>query len=183
MNIYIHQNNRPALLVDPDYFAEQSISEEVLSDAHDDAAFVRRIARAIHNTPQPSLGLKLDEYQAGAMVGIHMTAANLREADCCMGVYGNWAIMPFLDDENGFWVSDLESGAMVAGNLRMIGDLCAVRNAKLTDTGKFFEGLQAFVGWQLARPSTQIDVESFCPFGQQMLNVVERIRRQHQALN
>lgn len=72
------------------------------------------------------------------MVAIHMTAANLREADYCMGLYGDWAIMPFLDDENGFWVSELESGAMVAGNLQMIGDLRAVRNVKLTSAVSFF---------------------------------------------
>jgi hypothetical protein len=100
-----------------------------------------------------------------------------------MGLYGDWAIMPFLDDENGFWVSELESGAMVAGNLQMIGDLRAVRNVKLTSAVSFFDRLQAFVGWQLAQPGTQIDVETFGRYGQQILNLVERIRRQYQALN
>jgi hypothetical protein len=129
------------------------------------------------------LNLKLDEYQAGAMVGIHMTAATLREANYCMGVYGDWAIRPLLDDENGFCVSELESGAQVAGNLRMFGGLRAVANVALTDTGGFFDRLKAFVAWQLAKPGTQIDVESFGPFGQQMLNLVETIRRQHNVLN
>ena len=63
------------------------------------------------------------------------------------------------------------------------GRLRAVKNVKLTDTGSFFEGLQAFVAWQIAQPGTKIDVESFGPFGQRMLHLVEKIRRQHEAFN
>ena len=183
MRIYINQTDRAPLLVDPDYFAEEMKAEEEPGDADNDVALVRRVARAIHRTPPVSLSLKLEEIQAGAMVGIHMTAVTLREADYCMGVYGNWAIRPLLNDENGFCVSELDSGALVAGDLRMFGGLLAVRNVKLTDTGSFFDRLQAFVGWQLAQPGTQIDVKSFGRFGQQMRNMVEAIRRQHQVLN
>ena len=121
--------------------------------------------------------------QAGTMVAIHIIAANLRQADYFMGVYGNWAIKPLDNEQNGFCVSELDSGALTAGDLRTCGDLLAVRNVKLIDTCGFFDRLQSFVGWQLAQPGTQIDVESFGRYGQQMRDLVESIRRQHQALN
>ena len=88
--------------------------------------------------------MDLSEIQAGAMVAIHMIAANLREAEYYMGVYGNWAIKPLDNEENGFCVSELDSGALTAGDLRMFGDLLAVRNVKLIDTSGFFDRLQAF---------------------------------------
>jgi hypothetical protein len=39
------------------------------------------------------------------MIGIHKAAACLQEANYCTGVFGNWVVMPFLDDDNGFWVN------------------------------------------------------------------------------
>src|SRR5665213_3032399 len=97
MKIYIHQTGRAPLLVDPDYFVEQMKSEEDSGGADHDVALVRRVARAIQRTPPTSVGMKLEDYQAGAMVAIHMTAATLREANYCMGVYGDWAIRPLLN--------------------------------------------------------------------------------------
>jgi|GEM_PF-7085315 hypothetical protein len=48
---------------------------------------------------------------------------------------------------------------------------------------RFYRPIWIVVGTRIAKPGTQIDVESFGPFGQQMLNLVETIRRQHNVLN
>lgn len=180
--IYIELENG-TIIVQADRFARLARGE-VLPPATGETALVSKVAQAINRTPKPtleSLLQDLDEVQITILATISTTVvANLRRNHFGLGVYGNLAIYPRYDEDYSFWISDLESGALIAVNPRMLEDARAFVNVNFSSLA-FFDRLGDFSESQLERgikiDLEDIALESYRGFGHRLEGMVQRLRR------
>ena len=152
------------LLVAPDTFTEQGRAQDE-AESHDnsdsDDAIVKRVALAFSRTPEPTLVMVLNPSQAKTVKGILAISYSVREAGHILSVFNNWAVAPYYKN-GGFLLHELDSGAVLASSPRLIRNHYAQVNEKASDT-EFFDRLQQFYAWFLARPTTKIRRDSFGP--------------------
>lgn len=176
------------ILVDEQHFIMQATKPPPANEPVEDEV-VRLLARAIACTPPPtndSLSLELDRFQLITIIAVSATmVSSLRRDDYGLGVYGQFAIMPCYDDDYGFWITDLETGALVAANLRNLEEGRVVVNSMFCDL-EFFEQLAVFVAYQVDEARVKFDAERvqsewYRSFVQKLSNMVDRMRRENNS--